>query len=80
LLPKIPKLEEMILIDIHIGNYVHSPFFMLKSLDLDLRLKKPLGTIYSYGRTVMDQAVKGMAKARKMRKKWLTLGTLSRMR
>lgn len=29
---------------------VHNPLFMLKSLDLDLRLGKPLGAVYSYGR------------------------------
>ncbi len=29
----------------------HSPFFFLKSLDLDLRLQKPLGTVLGYGTT-----------------------------
>lgn len=50
LFPKIPDLMEKIKFDFHLLRRVHSPLFMLKSLDLDLRLKKPLGTIYSYGR------------------------------
>lgn len=28
----------------------HGPLFMLKALDLDLRLKLPLGTVFAYGR------------------------------
>lgn len=48
---KVPNLAKLISIDCHREGLVHSVFFMLKSLDLDLRLKKPLGTAYSYGRT-----------------------------
>ena len=46
----IPDLLQLITIDLHTGNITHSLLFMLKSLDLDLRLDKPLGTVYSYGR------------------------------
>lgn len=50
---KIPDLAKLISIDCHREGLVHSVFFMLKSLDLDLRLKKRLGTVYSYGRRKM---------------------------
>ena len=33
----------------HLMMVLHTPLFMLKSLDLDLRLKQPLGTIYGRG-------------------------------
>ena len=51
---QIPRLVELLTLDIHnrIGcrDSGHGPLFVLKSLDLDLRLDKPLGTVYSYGR------------------------------
>lgn len=51
LLPKIPDLDRIIKWDIHIKNSVyHSLLFLLKSIDLDLQLMQPLGTIYGYGR------------------------------
>lgn len=50
LLPKIPDLMNLITRDCHRDQAVHSILFLLKSLDLDLRLKKPLGTVYAYGR------------------------------
>ena len=48
--PKISNLMKLIYINCHRESLIHSVFFMLKSLDLDLRLKKPLGTVYLYGR------------------------------
>jgi hypothetical protein len=47
---KISDLDEYIQIDSHVLIKEHSLLFMLKSLDLDLRLKLKLGSIYSYGR------------------------------
>jgi len=49
--PVIPDLKKLIMKDIHtLFNEHNNPLFMLKSLDLDLRLNKPLGSVYSYGR------------------------------
>jgi hypothetical protein len=48
---KIPNLNKLMLTDIHSIFHIHSVLFMLKSLDLDLRLKRPLGSIYAYGRS-----------------------------
>ena len=48
--------------DMHRHYIEHSLLFMLKSIDLDIRLKKPLGTVYSYGRTKLYSG----------RKKWNT--------
>lgn len=45
------KVWKYIYRDNHINSIVHSPLFLIKSLDLDLRTKQPLGTIYSYDRT-----------------------------
>ncbi len=45
------KLWRYIFSDNHVMFRVHSPLFLLKSLDLDLKRKLPLGTIYDYGRT-----------------------------
>jgi hypothetical protein len=52
LLPRIPNLMELVILDNHRDLIVqqHNPLFMLKSLDLDLRLEKTLGTVYSYER------------------------------
>ena len=50
LLSKIPKLIEIIELDIDKDNREHTVFFLLKSLDIDLELKLPLGSIYGYGR------------------------------
>ncbi len=50
---RIPNLRKMIATDMHRYMQVHSPLFMLKSFDLDLRLKQRLGTIYRYGREEM---------------------------
>jgi hypothetical protein len=47
---QIPDLLQLISVDLNSGNITHSLLFILKSLDLDLRLDKPLGTVYSYGR------------------------------
>jgi len=52
---QIPQLLELLTVDIHTllqhdGKNGHCMLFVLKSLDLDLKLKKPLGTVYSYGR------------------------------
>lgn len=44
------KLWKYIRTDNHVLYRVHSPLFLLKSLELDLKLKYPLGTIYGYGR------------------------------
>lgn len=44
------KLWQYIHTDNNILIRVHSVLFLLKSLELDLRLKYPLGTIYGYGR------------------------------
>lgn len=50
LLPKIPNLIEIIEVDINKDNREHTVFFLLKSLDIDLELKLPIGSIYGYGR------------------------------
>jgi len=48
---QIPNLNKIIKWDMHPKNTVyHSPLFLLKSLDLDIRLKQPFGTVYSYNR------------------------------
>lgn len=48
---QIPNLYKFFTWDLHINNTVnHSPLFLLKSLDLDIRLKLPYGTVYGYGR------------------------------
>lgn len=50
LLLKIPNLIKIIESDINRNNREHTVFFLLKSLDIDLVLKLPLGSIYGYGR------------------------------
>ena len=48
LVRKIPRLRSII--DHHYSYFGdHSPFFFLKSLDLDFRFRKPLGTVLGYG-------------------------------
>jgi hypothetical protein len=47
---KVDNLHRKLSTDSHIYLKVHTPLFLLKSFDLDLRLKKPLGTVYAYGR------------------------------
>jgi hypothetical protein len=48
---QITNLNKIIEWDMHTKNTVnHSPLFLLKSLDLDIRLKEPLGTVYCYDR------------------------------
>ncbi len=52
---RIPRLKEIIMFDAHTimaekSGRVHGPLFLLKSLDLDLKLDKPLGSVYGYGR------------------------------
>ena len=43
---------ELLMLECHMytNRTAHSILFMLKALDLDLRLKKPFGTVYGYGR------------------------------
>jgi hypothetical protein len=65
LVPKIPNLDKLILIDMHSEFRVHSLLFMFKSLDLDLRLKKTLGYIYDYGRSQLFNN-EGLARGDKM--------------
>jgi len=50
LLSKIPNLIKIIEIDINKDNREHTVFFLLKSLDIDLELKLPFGSVYGYGR------------------------------
>jgi len=53
LLTKIPKLTKIMRWDLHTENRVfHTPLFLLKSLDLDIRLNQPLGTVYDYNREI----------------------------
>lgn len=47
---KVRNLMRQITYDVHKYFKIHSPLFMLKSLDLDLKFKKPLGTVYGYER------------------------------
>jgi hypothetical protein len=47
---KIKGLHNLIARDVNKYAMVHTPLFILKSLDLDLRMKRPLGTVYDYGR------------------------------
>jgi hypothetical protein len=47
---KIRELDSYLSRNLHPDLYVHGTLFALKSFDLDLRLKKPLGTVYAYGR------------------------------
>jgi len=49
--PLIPDLMDLINADIQSEVREHSVLFMLKALDLDLRLNRPPGTVYSYGGT-----------------------------
>lgn len=56
--PSIPDLKKLIIRDIHTLDHVHNPLFFLKSIDLDSRLKEPLGTIYGYGRKELFKEVK----------------------
>lgn len=53
--PSFPNLVEWITKDNHEKESVpgHYPLFMLKALDLDLRLNKPPGSIYGYAREEM---------------------------
>ena len=48
---KVTNLVKYIKKDSHSLLRVRSPLFLLKSIDLDIRLKKPLGTVYAYDRT-----------------------------
>lgn len=48
---EVPELDRYISVDNHFLFQEHSILFLLKSFDLDLRMGKPLGTIYAYGRT-----------------------------
>jgi len=60
-------LEDFVNFDLHILTHQrdkHSLLFLLKSLDLDLRLKKALGTIYSYGRPEIFKDIKRRAEKR----------------
>ena len=50
LLSKVPNLIKIIESDINKDNREHTVFFLLKSLDIDLILKLPLGSIYGYNR------------------------------
>ncbi|NFO40811.1 hypothetical protein FDB42_12030 [Clostridium botulinum] len=50
LITKIPNLIEIIEVDIDRDNREHTVFFLLKSLDIDLELRLPIGSIYGYGR------------------------------
>lgn len=48
---QIPNLDKIIKWDIHTDNLVyHSPLLLLKSLELDIKLQQPFGTVYCYGR------------------------------
>ncbi len=50
---KIPNLHRYLSVNVHPYLFIdvfHGTLFALKSLDLDLRLKKPLGTVFAYGR------------------------------
>jgi len=50
---RIPRLLKKIKKDMHTLLQIHEPLFLLKSFDLDLRLRKPLGTVYNYERTIL---------------------------
>lgn len=52
--PLIPGLLDKIEADLHIQLSEHTLLFLLKSLDLDLRLNKPPGTIYSHNIVPQD--------------------------
>lgn len=66
LLPLIPNLDEVITKDSHVlvkegfldSQKEHTILFLLKSLELDLRLDKPLGTVYAYKRDKIFSATK----------------------
>jgi len=47
---KIPGLKKHLQENMHVGNRVHSSLFMLKSIDLDMRMRYELGTVYAYGK------------------------------
>lgn len=46
----IDDIDRLLVADLHIDNLVHAPLFLLKSIDLDLRLGEKIGTVYGYGR------------------------------
>lgn len=50
---RIPGLISKMTLDVHRYNVVHTPLFLLKSFDLDLRCGLPLGTVYMYERKDM---------------------------
>lgn len=47
---KISGLKKQLLFNVQCENIIHSPLFMLKSLELDIRLNYPLGKVYGYGK------------------------------
>jgi len=49
----ISNIDDIMDIDIHFLNKVHSPLFLLKSLKLDLLIGYKFGTIYNYGRDTL---------------------------
>ena len=56
---KIPGLMTMITVDNHITREGHTPLFMLKSLDLDIRLGLELGTLYGHDRVDLFPSMVG---------------------
>jgi len=54
-------LNKFLIKECHVTTYVppaHSILFLLKSLDLDLRLKKSFGTIFGYSKTFEEEKAK----------------------
>jgi len=58
LITKIPDLMDYIEIDVHKELRLRTPLYMLKSIDLDLRLGLPIGTIYGDDRVSIYEARK----------------------
>jgi len=66
-------INELLNIDLHFYilndssfGSLHSLLFLFKSLDLDLKLRKPLGSVYSYGREELFKGIQdNVSKKRK---------------
>lgn len=64
LAPRIKDLDRYLSTNAHPYWHVHRTLFILKSLDLDLRLKRKLGSVYSYGRDDLFADISRIAKER----------------
>lgn len=55
---KISNIKKHLIYNVHGDDIIHSPLFMIKSLELDLRLNYPLGKVYGYGKEEIFTSLK----------------------